>query len=68
MGYYSMAILNKNILRDYLITKYKERFSDTKITAIKLQKGLYFLYAFWGGKTEQLIVEYFLSFKFLNQT
>ncbi|WP_296876253.1 Panacea domain-containing protein [Thomasclavelia sp.] len=45
-----MAILNKWDLVQYLMTRYKEKFNCEKITPIKLQKSLYFLYAYWGGK------------------
>lgn len=45
-----MTVLDKQELVEYLITKYKDKFNGDKISPIKLQKGLYFLYAFWGGK------------------
>lgn len=45
-----MAVLDKQELINYLITKNKQKFNGNRITPIKLQKGLYFLYAFWGGK------------------
>lgn len=45
-----MAILEKQELVNYLITKHKEKHPKTQISPIKLQKGLYLLYAFWGGK------------------
>ena len=43
-------LLDKFDLAKYLITKHKEKFNNRKISPIKLQKGLYFLYAYWGGK------------------
>lgn len=44
-----MCILNKRDLVNYIIKKHKDKIGR-HITPIKLQKGLYFLYAFWGGK------------------
>lgn len=66
-----MAILEKQELVNYLITKHKEKYPKTSISSIKLQKGLYFLYAFWGGKMrsarlfddfEEMMVEMELSY------
>lgn len=45
-----MALLEKQNLVNYMITKYKKEHNGERITPITLQKGLYFLYAFWGGK------------------
>ena len=52
-----MSLIKKIDLTNYLITKYKEIHDNEKITERKLQKGLYFLYAFQGGKirSQQLI-------------
>lgn len=41
-----MSLIKKIDLTNYLITKYKEIHDNEKITERKLQKGLYFLYAF----------------------
>lgn len=43
-----MYVVDKENLVCYMINKYKNDYSDD-ITPIKLQKGLYFLFAFWGG-------------------
>lgn len=43
-----MYVVDKESLACYMINKYKNDYSDD-ITPIKLQKGLYFLFAFWGG-------------------
>lgn len=43
-----MYMIRKENLASYMINKYKAEYSDD-ITPIKLQKGLYFLFAFWGG-------------------
>lgn len=43
-----MYVVDKESLVRYMINKYKNDYSDD-ITPIKLQKGLYFLFAFWGG-------------------
>jgi len=43
------VLLDKKNLVEYIISAYNERFKR-KITPIKLQKSLYFLYAMWGGK------------------
>ena len=47
-----MAVLNKQTLVDYMITKHREKFGEN-ISPIKLQKGLYFLFAFWGGEVQK---------------
>lgn len=66
-----MAILEKQELINYLITKHKEKSPKNPISPIKLQKGLYLLYAFWGGKMrsarllddfEEMMVEMELSY------
>lgn len=44
-----MAILDKAELVNYMITKHRNDYGDD-ISPIKLQKGLYFLFAFWGGQ------------------
>lgn len=44
-----MAIVDKWSLASYLCNNYKNSYND-RITPIKLQKGLYFLFAMWGGK------------------
>lgn len=44
-----MPIVNKFELAKYMISEHWSSF-DKIISPIKLQKGLYFLYAFWGGK------------------
>ncbi len=38
----------KKDIKDYIIGKYAEKY-ETKISPIKLQKTLYFLFANWGG-------------------
>lgn len=43
-----MGILDKNSLVNYMLFKYKES-KNAYISPIKLQKGLYFLFAKWGG-------------------
>ena len=44
-----MCVLCKEDLINYMITKHRRDFNE-EISPIKLQKGLYFLYAYWGGK------------------
>lgn len=39
-------------LAKYINAKYKEKFNKN-ITPIKLQKCLYFLFAYWGGFVKQ---------------
>ena len=43
-----MSLLKKESLASYMINKYNADYSYD-VTPIKLQKGLYFLFAFWGG-------------------
>ena len=43
-------VFDKQNLVDYIINKYAKDFGNRLISPIKLQKGLYFLFAFWGGK------------------
>lgn len=42
-------IFDKYNLASFLCNEYFNK-TNAEITPIKLQKGLYFLYAFWGGK------------------
>lgn len=51
-----MAVLKKWDLVNFMITKHRKEYGK-EISPIKLQKGLYFLYAFWGGKirSQQLV-------------
>lgn len=42
-------VFNKLNLAEYIIYKYSEEYNGRLISPIKLQKGLYFLFAFWGG-------------------
>lgn len=42
------GILDARKLAGYIAYKYKEE-NNTEISPIKLQKALYFLFAFWGG-------------------
>lgn len=44
------VIFNKYEVAKYLIYQYHKAFNGRLITPIKLQKGLYFLFAMWGGK------------------
>lgn len=44
----SMAICNARTLAAYVSEYYKNK-KGTDISAIKLQKSLYFLFAYWGG-------------------
>lgn len=44
-----MAILTAKALACYIIQRYKGSNSDRQISGIKLQKALYFSFAFWGG-------------------
>ena len=48
-----MGRLNKEALVKFLMSKHQEDFGKN-ITPIKLQKALYFLYAFFGGHTRIL--------------
>ena len=45
-----MAILDKQSLAEYIVFKFSQLKEGAQISPIKLQKGLYFLYAMWGGK------------------
>lgn len=51
-----MAILDKRQLAGYLIFDYNEKF-QRRISPIKLQKGMYFLYAFWAQFAHKLNVK-----------
>ena len=44
------VIFDKYEVAKYLIYQYHKAFNGRLITPIKLQKGLYFLFAMWGGK------------------
>ncbi len=48
-----MAVIQKNDLVKYLLENHKNRFGS-EISPIKLQKALYFLFAFYAGKTSLL--------------
>lgn len=43
------VLVDKISLASYICNSYKSKYNST-ITPIKLQKGLYFLFAMWGGK------------------
>lgn len=48
-----MAILSKENLAGYLLYDYNEKY-QRKISPIKFQKGLFFLYAFWAQFANRL--------------
>ena len=47
-GVDEMSLEDKKKLVNYMITKYRE-LGKGEISPIKIQKGLYFLFAFWGS-------------------
>lgn len=43
----NMAILDKNALAGYFLKHYQDKY-NRKVSPIKFQKGMYFLFAFWA--------------------
>lgn len=50
------VLLEKDILVDYIITKYRNEY-NTLISTVKLQKGLYFLFTEWIRKKYENQIE-----------
>ncbi len=48
-----MAILNKNALAGYFLKSYQDKY-NRKVSPIKFQKGMYFLFAYWAQFSSKL--------------